>query len=547
MTDEHQARSDIDGAPLGLPDQVPCTRALRRLVRQRRQNRGMSRPALAHAARVSHMFVRTVETRPQSFVDGGSLGAVLRVLGISEMPEEEPEEPELWWKHPRPKFPMPRRLAQEFKRLRERAGLTLNRLAEETATCSYSMVRQLEHRAGGLASTDRVIAVASALKVSYASLGGQVLRAHGFEWIGPPLSEEDLAAPTFASLLSRRRSKWSDADWEAIGLGRENDVAIARRLGTSTAVVWRAREVRGIPPFKGPRRTPTLTAKRLEKAILKNLGEPPRDEAGAIDWTVVPFGQVPDTLLGRWLGMPKRTVARQRERFGLEPYALTSLVDWGRLPLGRVPDTHVAAMTGLSTACIVRARKLRGLPAAVNENRSRRLPPPLPVTQFVIPVIPVKHRTLLPPTGSTRTLWDVADEAMRFLEAAEEVRVDDLLVACGVRCRKATRRQAETLLRDLQWVESDEGLWSSPHAVRSKSRELESSDSVLLEAHVLTRMEKGVHTVGALSSEMGCPSTRMSGILRKLVNAGIVRRIPGSSAALYLINPTFSEGRTPQP
>lgn len=383
--DDFREGSLTDAGEASLPTlitedttRVPSTPTLRRRLQEARTAAGLNRVELTRLAGVSSDFVRVSEMRPQRTLDRAQLVRVMAVLQMTDFPQDEKTTVDLLWDSPCQRFIPSPKIRALFLCSRRATGKSRNDVAA-TAGISQGTVRNIEMTSKSVNAL-HVTALASAIPVLPRSPLGKKLLRQGFTWIG------DVGGPPKAKPI---------IDWNTVPLGTTHDTTLAVRLGVRTKEVWRARKRRGIPAYKGPKQSSAPADKHrldlLEVEILKQLGLPPRDESGAIDWTRVPFGQVPDALLGRWLGVSNHMMGNRRERFRIGPCPYQGLINWALLPIGKIPDTHVAAMTGLAVASVVRARKVRGVRPAPLESRSCVLPPLLPPSSFVIRVQPVSH------------------------------------------------------------------------------------------------------------------------------------------------------------
>jgi AraC-like DNA-binding protein len=92
----------------------------------------------------------------------------------------------------------------------------------------------------------------------------------------------------------------SSIDWDVQPLGVISDLELSRQLSVSNSTVKRRREVRQIP---------------LSEAG-ENIANG-RAFIATIDWTKQPLGIISDMRLAKMLGCSRRTVARHRERLGI--------------------------------------------------------------------------------------------------------------------------------------------------------------------------------------------------------------------------------------
>lgn len=519
----------------GLPTRARSTRALRHLLRTRRREMGMDQASLARAAGVSSLFVSIAETTSRRFVAAAPLVKVLRVLHVADLPSEpEDEDLEIRWSHPEPSFTMPRYLTRALQHARTTTYLTLAQVARETGLPYSSVTRVLRNMKASVPSKD-VAAIASVLEIDCLSHTGRMLRAHGFVWLGEEEQEDGNLESRFEP---SQLTKHIDEFWKSAGLGERPDLVIAEEYQIPVATVWRARKARGIPVFKGPKKLPAPTVERLTKALVEKLGAPPRDEEGKLDWGTVPFGQVPDTVLARWLGVSNKTVQKHRRRFGIAACPRGSLIDWSRLPLGKIPDTHVAAMTGLTASDVCSARASLGIRVAPVAERSGALPGALPPAEFLLSVTPVRHE--VPKGSEARTpkaahLWDRAAEALRIVEGHDEIEVDELLRLCNVKLGKTTRREAAIFLGDLGWSEAGDS-WLRRRGSRGRTDRKDSS-SVLTDVDILHELRTGLWTASELAGKLGVTTSTVTVCLSRLAGEGLVRQYPARPSTLYFLNP----------
>jgi len=259
-----------------------------------------------------------------------------------------------------------------------------------------------------------------------------------------------------------------------------------------------------------------------------------------VDWTGVPLGEVPDSILARWLKLPGDTVRRRRRLFGIKPVAIRSLVDWNRLPLGKIPDTYVAAITGLSHPTVLNARRRRGLSPAPKEARGEK-PTPIPASEFIKPIRAPFPQFSSPPRR-LGSIWRVADEAMSFLRMRERTTVDDLLGACGVCRRQDARREAHKFLRKLGWSpRGDDDSWLRPGVAE---RVVRSPDPEEITDAVLEVVQHGVWTVAKIGKKLRLPSSKVCVALDVLVKEGAVRRLPSTVTSLYVLAADMLDGGT---
>lgn len=86
----------------------------------------------------------------------------------------------------------------------------------------------------------------------------------------------------------------SEINWDTVGLGKEPDLHIARRIGVSDTTVGRQRRKRGIPRF---------------------------DPLGNINWDRVGLGQRYDKDIALYLGVSDSTVSSMRKKLGIEQFS----------------------------------------------------------------------------------------------------------------------------------------------------------------------------------------------------------------------------------
>jgi len=495
---------------------VPATANLRRLLKEHRMAKGWNRMTVARAANVSHDFVKVAETRPQKTLDGAQLLRVMQVVGLHEFPAEDtaPQE-DLPWTPPSHTFTRhPGDLGRRFLRIRNHKKLSRSHVA---AFCGVSTthLRDLELESWSQYNGVHIARLATCFEVSPLSKMGATLRSCGFTHV-------DGGA---VSLV----------DWDNVGLGEDSDVSIAERLGLRTRAVWSARKKRGIPPYSGPRRTGksrhSQMREQLEEAIFEQLGDPPLLAEGETDWSRIPYSQLPSTLLAKWTGVSKDFVRYQRTKFNARAWRNRSLIAWSRLPLGQIPDTHVAAMTGLTTANIVQHRREHNIPSCPSSKRTGMLPSRIPAREFVVRVHSVQYERKPPaPRAASvtdaKSLWDVADAAMKLLDSVSAIEVDELLKRAGAKINKGTRTEALALFNDLRW-HRDADTWR-------RSKPLTNVEPLAPTAppSPLDFIE-GLTSLRDLSKRMQLPVRVVRKAVAELVAEGALQHVTTTNSSLY--------------
>lgn len=148
-----------------------------------------------------------------------------------------------------------------------------------------------------------------------------------------------------------RRYRWKAR--EIALLGTRPDLAVARKLGVSLALVKKERLRRGIASYKPIR---------------------PR-----IEWSeemMDALGTDTDAGIARMLDLPVHAVSYKRLMLGIEPYTARASRTQGRRwrawelkLLGKKPDTHVARRVRLSVAVVAYKRRGLGIPSSGNWGR----------------------------------------------------------------------------------------------------------------------------------------------------------------------------------
>jgi hypothetical protein len=77
------------------------------------------------------------------------------------------------------------------------------------------------------------------------------------------------------------------------------------------------------------------------------------------DWSKIPLGEKPDSVISRELGIPIGTIGGARRRLGIPRYAGTN---WDEIPLGQMSDREIANKHNLTVAAVGAARRKRGIP-----------------------------------------------------------------------------------------------------------------------------------------------------------------------------------------
>jgi transcriptional regulator with XRE-family HTH domain len=334
---------------------VSLSGALARTLRRARDARGLFRKQLAAEAGVTFAFVKIAEERLTGTVNETHLRAVMAVLGITEIPEDEPA-PEIFvrWRTDAQRVELPEDFRVVLVNARKALGLSQREIAFRSKTppstvCNVEQgadARNPQNTLGG----EVLCRWLTALEVSEGSPLGLKARALGLRWV-------------------KRRRK--NIDWDAQPLGEIPDTEIARDLDVKVAQVWRARKRRGIPAVDRSKwRTQVIGVNtRSPNEVASILGdEVPRHPNGRVDWDRVPLGKVPDRAIARWSGACTHTVGAQRRKRNILR-GHQGRINWSEEPLGEIPDTAIAAKVGVSVTSVAHARKARGIPPAPREAR----------------------------------------------------------------------------------------------------------------------------------------------------------------------------------
>jgi hypothetical protein len=231
-------------------------------------------------------------------------------------------------------------------------------------------------------------------------------RDQKLDWDAQPLGEETdvlvartLGVSKFVVLRERQKrgiaappkvNKARRREWDNEPLGCEEDSVIAQRLNVSPETVANERKRRGIPAFRpGPQ----------------------------IDWDAQPLGKVPDTSLAIQLGVSVFVVLRARQKRGIAapPRNNRSLAarhqarrrEWDNEPLGCEEDASIAQRMKVTPVTVAKQRQRRG----IQPFRSKAQ---IPNAQRLGEHVPMSPKAKLAPRVATKTRHLVLDDVYAF-------------------------------------------------------------------------------------------------------------------------------------
>ena len=167
-------------------------------------------------------------------------------------------------------------------------------------------------------------------------------------------------------------------------LGQVPDTKIASKYGVSREWVRQMRKRLGIPAFKGsdkrafqesvnwealPKDIPNETLAREYHVPVCWIREKRLPPFKTIDWTNIPLGTKPDTVIAKEYGLAYNRVQKKREALGI-PRVPQRKFDYSKQPLGKVTDAEIARSMGIAASCVALARKQRGIAPCKPRSRS---------------------------------------------------------------------------------------------------------------------------------------------------------------------------------